>query len=145
MPDEASSTLTPVTPEKSREHAMWAWLRPLACASLVLPAVTTVVIYGELSAEALVAVLGAGILLAGVALARRAGSGTPALPASGRPWLWWLSLLALWEVLTFASGLPTLSDLADPLLADRLLRATAMLIWFAVGCWLATRPRSLRR
>jgi hypothetical protein len=36
--------------------------------------------------------------------------------------------------------LPTLSDLADPLLASPVPRGVATLVWLVAGAWLATRP-----
>ena len=46
-----------------------------------------------------------------------------------------------WEVVTlFADGLPTLSDLADPVLAQPAARAAATVGWLLVGAWLLARP-----
>ena len=116
----------------------------LSGATLVIASATTVGVFGELSWQAFLAVSIPGILLAGWALGRRAGSGAPATPDGGRPWLCWLIALALWELSTFVSGdaLPTLSDLADLPLASPVPRAAGAVIWFAVGWWLLLRPSS---
>ena len=113
-------------------------------ATLVVVSAATVAVFGELSWQAFLAVSIPGILLAGWALARRAGSGAPAPPDGGRPWLCWVIALALWELSTFLSGdaLPTLSDLADLPLASPVPRAAGVVIWFAAGWWLLMRPSS---
>jgi hypothetical protein len=62
------------------------------------------------------------------------------------PWLLWLVALTGWEALALAAdGLPTLSDLLDPVLAHPLVRAAATAGWLAAGAWLVGRPRSQRR
>ena len=100
-----------------------------------------VVAYGELSAPALVAVVGAGGLLAAVALVERAGAAAPPVGRGGLPWLVWLAAAGAWEALALVSPrLPTLSDLLDPLLAVPALRGAATVGWLAAGAWLLTRP-----
>jgi len=98
--------------------------------------------YGELSAGAMVAILVAGFVLAGIGLQRRAGSAVPPLRAGGRAWLLWLGALAGWELVTLLGDrrLATLSDLLDPTLAHRVNRGLATLLWFAAGVWLLGRP-----
>lgn len=113
------------------------------CGLLVLGAacVASVTAYGELSGEALVAVVGTGMVLTGVGLARRSGAGVGQVGRSGLPWLVWLAAALGWELLTFVAGdLPTLSDLMDPLLAHPALRGAAAVGWLAVGAWLVGRP-----
>ncbi|MGY1639084.1 hypothetical protein ACI78V_20755 [Geodermatophilus sp. SYSU D00742] len=106
----------------------------------------TVATAGELSPGALVAVVGAGLVVSGVTLARRAGKGAPPVGRRGLPWLGWLAAAVAWELVTLADGdLPSLSDLADPVLAHPLARAAATACWLAGGAWIATRPRCLRR
>ena len=119
----------------------WLWL---PAGTLTVAIVATVVTYGELSAEAFAAVLGGGCLLAAVGLARRSGSGLGATGRDGLPWLLWLALVALWELFAFVGHdrLPTLSDLADPVLAHSFPRGISTLIWLAGGFWLITRPAS---
>ncbi|SNX98527.1 hypothetical protein SAMN06893097_11141 [Geodermatophilus sabuli] len=108
--------------------------------------VSTVAIAGELSPVALAAVVGAGLVVSGVTLARRAGEAAPPVGRRGLPWLGWLAAAVAWETATLAhGGLPALSDLADPVLAHPLARAAATACWLAAGAWIATRPRSPRR
>ena len=99
-------------------------------------------VYGELSTAALVAVGITGAALTGVGLACRAGEATPAVGRRGLPWLGWVVAAAAWELVTFVDGsLPTLSDLADPVLAHPAVRGAATIGWLAVGGWLLARPR----
>lgn len=103
--------------------------------------VVVVAAYGELSAEALVAVTLTGVAVAAIGIARRAGAAAEPVGRSGLPWLAWLALAGAWELLTFAvAELPTLSDVLDPGLAHPVLRGAATLGWLAVGAWLVTRP-----
>ena len=112
------------------------WVAPAAAAALAVGR------YGEFSWPAMAAVAAAGCVLAGLGLARRAGSATRAVPRAAGPWLTWLSALAGWELYTWLlnRGLPTLSDLLDPVLAHPVLRGAATLLWFAAGVWLLRRP-----
>ena len=105
-----------------------------------------VAVAGELSTGALLAVTAAGLVVAGVGVARRAGAGAERVGRRGLPWLGWLAAAALWEVGTLADDdLPTLSDLADPVLASPALRGLATLGWLALGAWLVTRPGARRQ
>ena len=104
--------------------------------------VAAVMICGELSTGALIAVGTTGAALAGVGLARRAGAAPPPVRRRGWPWLVWLAAPVTWEVLTLVDGdLPTLSDLADPVLAHRALRGAATVSGLMAGAWLLARPR----
>ncbi|WP_233495993.1 hypothetical protein [Geodermatophilus sp. TF02-6] len=99
-------------------------------------------ICGELSLGALLTVAAVGLTVLAVGLARRAGAAATAVGRSGLPWLGWLAAAAAWEVVTLADvGRPTLSDLADPLLASPAVRGVATLGWLAAGAWLIARPR----
>ncbi len=101
-----------------------------------------VAVSGELSAGALLAVVAAGLVVAGAGLARRAGAAAAPVGWRGLPWLGLLAVGVAWELAILADdGLPTLSDLADPVLAEPVLRGAATLGWLAVGAWLVTRPR----
>ncbi|SNS17037.1 hypothetical protein SAMN06893096_102331 [Geodermatophilus pulveris] len=101
-----------------------------------------VAVSGQLSAGALVAVAAAGAAVTATGLARRAGAGAPPVGRRGLPWLVWLAAALGWELVTLADAdLPTLSDLADPVLAVPLVRGAATLAWLAAGAWLLTRPR----
>ena len=109
-----------------------------ACAGAVACA-AAVAAFGEFSRGALVAVTATGALVAGLGLARRAGSGAAAVRRPGVPPL--LGAVAVWDVVALVSDrLPTLSDLADPVLAIPALRAAATVVWLAAGVWLVTRP-----
>ncbi|MGY1823123.1 hypothetical protein [Geodermatophilus sp. SYSU D00079] len=120
--------------------------RRLTLAALAGACVATVAVGGELSPAALAAVVGAGLVVSGVAVARRAGEAAPPVGRRGLPWLGWLAAVVAWELVTLADGdLPALSDLADPVLAHPLARAAATACWLAAGAWIATRPRSPRR
>jgi hypothetical protein len=120
--------------------------RRLAPVLLGAPCVAVVVVYGELSREALVAVAVTGAVLAGVGLTRRAGEAAPPVGRRGLPWLAWLAAAVAWELLTLVrEDLPTLSDLLDPVLAVPALRGAATVGWLAAGAWLLARPRSRDR
>lgn len=92
------------------------------------------------------AVLTAGVVVAAVALVRRAGAGAPRVGPAGWPWLGWLVAASLWEAFVFLQReqLPTLSDLLDPVLANPAGRLTATGIWLAIGFWLLARPTNRR-
>jgi hypothetical protein len=97
---------------------------------------------GELSTGALVAVGGTGVLFTVVGLAGRAGEAAPPVGRRGLPWLGWLAAAVAWEALTLLDeDLPTLSDLADPVLAHPPVRGAATVGWLVAGVWLLTRPR----
>ncbi|WNV73664.1 hypothetical protein [Geodermatophilus sp. DSM 44513] len=122
---------------RGRRRITWV-VAALGCAAVV----AVVAVAGELSAGALLAVTAAGAAVTGVGLARRAGAGAPPVGRRGLPWLGWLAAALAWELVTLAdAGLPTLSDLADPVLASPLARGAATLGWLAAGAWLVTRPR----
>jgi hypothetical protein len=107
-----------------------------------VPCVAAVVIYGELSTGALSAVAATGALLAGVGLLQRVGEAAPPVAGGRLPWLIWLTAVMAWEVLTLVDAdLPTLSDLADPILAVPTLRGAATVGWLAAGAWLLARPQ----
>jgi hypothetical protein len=113
---------------------------------LGVPCVAVVAIHGELSTAALLAVAFTGVALASVGLVRRAGEAAPPVGRRGLPWLAWLAAAATWELLTLAAdGLPTLSDLLDPVLAHPVPRAAATAAWLAGGAWLLACPGRGRR
>ena len=115
--------------------------RRLTCAGAALACATAVAVSGELSAGALLAVTAAGLVVAAVGLVRRAGAEAPRIGRRGLPWLGWLAAAVVWELATLADDdLPTLSDLADPVLASPLARGAATLGWLAAGAWLVSRP-----
>jgi hypothetical protein len=115
--------------------------RLLLCGALAVPCAAAVAAFGELSAGALVAVVATGLLIAGAGLAGRAGEAAPAVGRRGLPWAVWLVAAVVWEQATLLDDdLPTVSDLADPVLAHPLVRGVATLAWVAVGAWLVTRP-----
>jgi hypothetical protein len=97
--------------------------------------------FGELSTGALLAVGGSGVLVAVVGLARSAGEAAPPVGRRGLPWLAWLAAAGAWEVVSLLhEDMPTLSDLADPLLGHPAARGAATVCWLWAGCWLVTRP-----
>jgi hypothetical protein len=103
--------------------------------------VVAVAAFGELSPGSLVAVTLTGALVTGLGMARRAGSAAPAARRPGLPLLAVFGAIGLWELLALAGdSLPTLSDLADPVLAPPGARAAATVLWLAAGAWLVTRP-----
>jgi hypothetical protein len=105
--------------------------------------VAAVMIGGELSLAALLAVAAAGTVVAGVGLVRRSGQAAPPVGRRGLPWLVWATAAVSWELVALADDdLPTLSDLADPALAHPALRGAATLCWLAAGAWLLARPSS---
>jgi hypothetical protein len=113
----------------------------LTAAAVAVPCVATVVVWGELSLGAFLAVVTAGVIVVGLGLARRAGEAAPPVGRRGVPWLGWLTAAVAWELVTLADdGVPTVSDLADPLLAHPVLRGAATLAWLAAGAWLLARP-----
>jgi hypothetical protein len=108
---------------------------------VAVPCVAAVVVWGELSLGAFLAVVTAGVIVVGLGLARRAGEAAPPVGRRGVPWLGWLTAAVAWELVTLADdGVPTVSDLADPLLAHPVLRGAATLAWLAAGAWLLARP-----
>jgi hypothetical protein len=109
---------------------------------LAVPCAAAVAVSGELSTGALVAVGCAGLLVTGTGLAVRAGEGSPRVGRRGSAWLGWLAAAAAWELVTLAhDGLPSVSDLADPVLASPVVRGAATVLWLAAGAWLISRPR----
>jgi len=105
------------------------------------PCAVAVGVWGELSLGALVAVGTAGTLVVFVGLARRSGDAAPPVGRAALPWLVWLGAAASWELTALLSDeLPTISDLADPVLAQPVLRALATVAWLAAGAWLVARP-----
>lgn len=116
--------------------------RRITSAALAVPCVAAVVIWGELSLVTLVAVVITGAVVTGVGLAGRAGEAAPPVGRRGLPWLVWLAAAVSWELVMLADDdLPTLSDLADPLLAHPAARGAATFCWLAAGAWLLARPR----
>ena len=116
--------------------------RRLAWAGVAVACVLAVVVFGELSTGALLVVGGTGLLVTAVGLARRAGEGAAPIGRRGLPWLLYLAAGLAWEVVTLVDdGLPTVSDLADPLLASPAARGAATGGWLVLGAWLVTRPR----
>ena len=114
-------------------------LRPLAFG---VPCVAAVMICGELSTGALIAVGTTGTVVAVAGAARRAGESAPTVGRRGWPWLVWIAAAVMWEVLTLVDGhLPTLSDLLDPVLARPEARGLATIGWLMAGSWLLARPR----
>jgi hypothetical protein len=115
--------------------------RRLLCAGAVAACAAGVAVSGELSAGALLAVGAAGLAVGAVALTRRAGEDAAPVGRRGLPWLVWLAAALAWEAAALADDdLPTVSDLADPVLAQPAVRAAATVVWLAVGLWLASRP-----
>jgi hypothetical protein len=133
-------------PDGSGRGPAPAGLRLVGWTTAALPVAAAVAGYGELSAGAMVTVLAAGFVLAGLGLQRRAGSAAPPARAGVRGWLVWLGALAGWELCALLAGdrLQTLSDLLDPTLAHRVDRGLATLLWFAAGVWLLGRPSAKR-
>jgi hypothetical protein len=113
----------------------------LTAAAVAVPCVAAVVVWGELSLGALLAVVTVGVIVVGLGLARRSGEAAPPVGRRGVPWLGWLMAAVAWELVTLADDdVPTVSDLADPLLAHPALRGAATLVWLAAGAWLLARP-----
>jgi hypothetical protein len=114
----------------------------LACLAVAIPCVAAVMLFGELSNGALLAVGGTGVLVAVVGLAGHAGEAAPPVGRRGLPWLGWLAAAVAWEAVTLLDDdLPTLSDLADPLLAHPPVRGAATVGWLVAGAWFVARPR----
>ncbi|MCV2487762.1 hypothetical protein OF117_00175 [Geodermatophilus sp. YIM 151500] len=114
----------------------------LTLAAVGVPCVAAVVAFGPLTAGALVAVVAAGAVVAALALAGSAGSGAAPVGRRGLPWLVWGAAALAWELTALATdGLPTLSDLLDPVLARPAVRGAATAGWLAAGGWLLARPR----
>jgi hypothetical protein len=117
--------------------------RRITVAAGAMSCVAAVMIGGELSLAALLAVAAAGAVVAGVGLVRRSGEAAPPVGRRGLPWLVWATAAVSWELVALADDdLPTLSDLADPALAHPALRGAATLCWLAAGAWLLARPSS---
>ncbi|WP_222263076.1 hypothetical protein [Modestobacter marinus] len=109
--------------------------------AVAVPCVAAVVWSGELSLGALLAVGGSGVLVAAVGLIGHAGEAAPPVGRRGLPWLAWLAAVVAWEVVSLVDDdLPTLSDLADPMLAHPAARGAATVGWLLAGCWLVARP-----
>ncbi|MBM7809029.1 hypothetical protein JOD57_004866 [Geodermatophilus bullaregiensis] len=118
----------------------------VAVAVVAAGVAAVVAVGGELSAAALVAVGTAGAVVAGLGLVRRSGEAAPPVGRRGLPWLGWLTAAGSWELVTLADDdVPTVSDLADPLLAHPVLRGAATVCWLAAGAWLLARPRRRAR
>ncbi len=127
-----------------RRPAAVAQQPPVALAGwgvLALSCAAAVGVYGELDRRSLVAVTTAGTLVAVVGLLRRTGAGSPRGGSLPRVWLVLGAALAVFEVVALLhDDVPTVSDLADPVLGVPAVRAAATLVWCAVGAWLVTRP-----
>ena len=109
---------------------------------MALCCVAAVMAWGELSVGALLAIGCTGTFVVVLGLVRRAGGTAPPVGRRGLPWLVVAAAAVSWELVTLADDdLPTASDLADPFLADPLLRGAATVCWLAVGAWLLDRPR----
>jgi hypothetical protein len=116
--------------------------RRLTSLAAAASCVAAVLLFGELSTGALVAVGSTGVFFAVVGLAGRAGEAAPSIGRRGLPWLGWLAAAGAWEAFTLLDDdLPTLSDLADPVLAHPPIRAAATAGWLVAGAWLLARPR----
>jgi hypothetical protein len=74
--------------ERVTFSACTRWLTSLAVG---LPCVASVIVFGELSTGALLAVGGTGVLVAVVGLARRAGEAALPVGRRGLPWVGWLA------------------------------------------------------
>ena len=117
--------------------------RRLTSAVVATSCVAVVVAEGELSPGALLAVGATGLLVVGLGLVRRSGEAALPVGRRGLPWLGWLAAAVSWELGALAhDDLPTVSDLADPLLAHPVPRGAATVCWLAAGAWLLARPRS---
>jgi hypothetical protein len=119
-------------------------VRRLTILAVAVPCAAAVGFFGELSTGALVAVGSVGALTAVVGLAGRSGETAPTVGRRGLWWLGWLAAVLTWEVVALLDDdLPTLSDLADPVLAHPPVRAAATVAWLMVGAWLIARPGRL--
>jgi len=109
---------------------------------MALSCVAAVLAWGELSVGAFLAIGTAGTAVVVAALIRHSGETAAPVGRRGLPWLALATAAVSWEVVTLAADeLPTASDLADPFLAEPLLRGAATVCWLAVGAWLLDRPR----
>ena len=116
--------------------------RRLTFAAMGLSCVAAVMAWGELSVGAFLAIGTAGTAVVLAALVRQSGETAPPVGRRGLPWLALATAAVSWELVTLADDeLPTASDLADPFLAEPLLRGAATVCWLAVGAWLLDRPR----
>jgi hypothetical protein len=120
--------------------------RGLMSAAVAVPCVAAVAVGGELSLGALLGVGTAGVVVVALGLVRRSGEAVAPVGHRGLPWLAWLTAAVSWELATLAADeVPTVSDLADPLLAHPGLRGAAAVCWLAGGAWLLARPRRRTR
>jgi hypothetical protein len=121
----------------SQRIRRFAFLVPaLAC-------VAAVVSFGELTLGALVAVAGTGALVTLVGLTGQAGAAAPPVGRRALPWVAWLGAAVTWELVGLLDGdVPTVSDLADPVLAHPPVRGAATVGWLVAGAWLLARPSS---
>ncbi len=111
-------------------------------AAVAVPCVAAVAVAGELSLGALLGVGAAGGVVVVLGLVRRSGEAAAPVGRRGLPWLAWGAAVVSWELATLAAAdVPTVSDLADPLLAHPVLRGAATVCWLAGGAWLLARPR----
>jgi Family of unknown function (DUF6186) len=128
-------------PRRAPATAQPAPVALAGCVVLALGCAAAVAAYGELHAGSLVAVATTGTLIAGVGLSRRTGAGSPSDGRLPRAWLLLGAVLAVVEVVALLDDdVPTVSDLADPVLAVPVIRAAATLGWCAGGAWLVARP-----
>jgi hypothetical protein len=119
------------------------FLRGVTVAAGAISCVAAVVVWGELSLGALLAVGTAGTIVVVLGLVRRSGEAARPVGCRGLPWLVWATAAVSWELFALARDeLPTVSDLADPLLVHPALRGAATLCWLAAGMWLLARPSS---
>ena len=94
---------------------------------------------------ALAATLGGGLvaIAVGARLPRLSSLSEGAMPGGGPIWVALSAAIAVWELQSFLqhprAEHPTISSLTNSLLQSQQSRMAALLVWLAIGVWLARR------
>ncbi|MBB1151953.1 hypothetical protein [Amycolatopsis dendrobii] len=121
--------------------------------SLIVAVALVALVFGRQTVPMFLAVTAIGI---GALIAEWRDPSLPPRPVPRRGWLWVALAISwcLWELVSFiyeqaAGGLslthPTMSDLVDPMLGNRVVQALALGVWVAAGLAMLRAAATARR
>ncbi|WP_037368145.1 hypothetical protein [Amycolatopsis orientalis] len=122
-------------------------------ASLIIAVALVALVFGRQTVPMFLAITAIGI---GALVVEWRDPSLPARPVPRRGWLWVALAISwcLWELISFvyeqaAGGLslthPTMSDLVDPMLDNRVVQALALGVWVAAGLAMLRAAAAARR